>query len=227
MKKALERLVVHKFDIATVIDVGASDGRWSIECMNSFPNARYHLIEAQKGHLKSLKKFEEDYQNGSYVLAAAGDKIGTVYFNNDNLFGGIASKNRIKNGIEVPVVTIDYEVEKHRLKPPYLIKLDTHGFEVPILEGSQDVLKNTEVVIIETYNFKITPNSLKYWEMCSYMDTLGFAPIENVDLMLRVYDNAFWQMDTIFVKTHTLFLIIIITNDESRITQNFCSNTKL
>jgi hypothetical protein len=54
-------------------------------------------------------------------------------------------------------------------------------------------------VIIETYNYQLTGDSFRFWELCSYMDQLGFVPIEMVDLMLREYDHSFWQMDTFFI----------------------------
>ena len=104
-----------------------------------------------------------------------------------------------KNCIEVPVTTIDDEIEKRKLKPPFLIKLDTHGFEIPILEGALKTLKKTELVIIETYNYQLTNKSLKYFQLCEYMERLGFLTIEIADLVLREYDNSLWQMDTFFI----------------------------
>ncbi len=35
-----------------------------------------------------------------------------------------------------PAITIDDAVAHHGLVGPYLLKLDTHGFEVPIIEGA-------------------------------------------------------------------------------------------
>lgn len=102
--------------------------------------------------------------------------------------------------IKVPVTTIDYEVAQRKLSPPYLIKLDTHGCEVPILEGARETLKRANIVIIETYNFQIAKDSLRFWEMCNYMYSLGFLPIDMVDFMHRKKDNAFWQMDTFFIR---------------------------
>jgi len=67
---------------------------------------------------------------------------------------------------------------------------------VPILEGARQTLKEANAVIIETYNFQIAKDSLRFWEMCSYMENLGFLPIDMADFMHRKKDGAFWQMDT-------------------------------
>ncbi len=199
MRAALKRSFERGLDVQTVIDVGASDGRWSRDCMSFFPNANYLLVEAQEGHTKALENFKKEFANVDFVLAAAGLKSGTIYFDDSDLFGGVASDHPIKDGIIVPVVSLDEQIAGRRLLGPYLLKLDTHGFEVPILEGSKEIIKNASLIILETYNFKLTDNSLRYWEMCSYMETLGFSPVENVDFLLRKKDKAFWQMDTFFL----------------------------
>jgi FkbM family methyltransferase len=200
MQGALERCMKRGLNVSTVIDVGASDGRWSRACMKSLPDANYFLVEAQSVHQSGLNQFKEEVEKGDYVLAAAGKSDGKIFFDNENPFGGLASETKLdQNCIEVPVVSIDRELERRNLKGPYLLKLDTHGFEVPILEGAKNTIKDASLVIIETYNYKLTHDSLRFWEMCSYMEKLGFVPIEMVDLMLREYDNSFWQMDTFFI----------------------------
>lgn len=199
MRAALKRCIDRGLDVQTVIDVGASDGRWSRNLMTLLPNANYLLVEAQKEHGKALESFRKEFTNIDIVLAAAGSKKGDIYFDNSDLFGGVASERPIKDGIVVPVISLDEQVANKRLLGPYLLKLDTHGFEVPILVGSKEIIKNASLIILETYNFKLTDNSLRYWEICYYMETLGFLPVENVDFLLRKMDNTFWQMDTFFL----------------------------
>ncbi|MBB05371.1 MAG: methyltransferase FkbM family protein [Pseudooceanicola sp.] len=206
--EAFKRCVKRGVKIETVIDVGSSDGRWSERCMKFYPEAQYLLVEAQEGHLEGLRNCKQRYPNLDFVLAAAGKEAGTIYFDNSNLFGGMASeKPQGTNFIEVPVVSLDTEIRKRGLKGPYLLKLDTHGFEIPILEGAKNIIKEAELIIIEAYNFQLTEDSLKFWELCSYMERLGFLPVDLVDLMLRKKDQAFWQMDIFFIPSKTpLFL---------------------
>ena len=61
-------------------------------------------------------------------------------------------------------------------------------------------LKNSNIVIIEVYNFIIADKSIRFWEMCAYMDKLGFLPIDLVDVLHRKKDNSLWQFDLIFIK---------------------------
>lgn len=202
MQDALTRCAKRGITINTVIDVGASDGRWSSLCAHTFPDAQYLLVEAQQEHETKLTAYCDENAKASYVIAAAGPDDGMVYFDNADLFGGLASKEPIdsKNNHQVAAISLDNEIARRGLQPPYLLKLDTHGFEVPILEGSKAILQAASLVIIETYNYKLTDTSLRFYDLCKYMETLGFYPIEMVDFMLRPYDYSFWQMDTFFVK---------------------------
>jgi FkbM family methyltransferase len=203
MEGALKRCINRGLQIETVIDVGASDGRWSRICMNFLPNAKYLLIEAQQAHQAGLEKLKAENEKVDYILAAAGKKKGTIYFDNSGLFGGLASETPFEtNCIEVPVISIDEEVKRYKLKPTYLIKLDTHGFEVPILEGAMETIKQAELIIIETYNYRLTNDSLKYYQMCDFMEKLGFSSVEVVDFMLRKHDHSFWQMDIFFIQSN-------------------------
>jgi len=201
LRMALQRLHDRNPKFETVIDIGASDGNWSEDVMEYFPQKKYFLIEAQPLHEASLKKFCSEHTNTSYVLAAAGAKEFEIFFEANDPYGGVASyENKGVNSYRVPVTTVDIQVKEKNLKGPFLIKLDTHGFEIPILNGAEETLKNTEVLIIECYNFKLSPECLKFYEMCQYLETKGFRCIDLYDPSYRALDNTFWQMDIVFMK---------------------------
>jgi len=200
---ALKRISSRDIEINTIIDIGASDGRWSKEAMHYFPNASYFLIEANPQHEENLKKFKASHKNVDYILAAAGDIDGKAYFNNGDLFGGLASHepSAPDKCIESLMTTVDAQVRKNNLKPPFLIKMDTHGFEVPIIEGARKSLDSTNYLILETYNFKVTDDSLLFFEMCSYLEKKGFRPVDLYEPFFRPKDNFWWQIDLIFARS--------------------------
>src|ERR1700730_15699226 len=57
---------------------------------------------------------------------------------------------------------------QYSLPGPYLIKLDTHGYEVPILCGATETLRNTNLLVIETYNFRLIESCLLFDEIIAY-----------------------------------------------------------
>ena len=201
MDGAIAGLAKRGHVFGTVIDVGASNGSWTRSFMQHFPNCQYLLVEAQPVHEPALVRFSGEFRNVQFALAAAAEAPGTLFFDASDPLGGQASYTPYKaNNIEVPVITIDGEVRTRALAGPYLIKLDTHGFELPILRGAVKTLRETDAIIVECYNFRLTPDSLLFFEMCNYLKEQGFRCIDLVDSMHRPHDGAFWQMDLVFVR---------------------------
>jgi FkbM family methyltransferase len=195
--------------VQSVIDVGASDGRWSAELMHHFPKAEYLLVEAQSAaHGEALRQFKATHANVDYVLAAAGDRDAEVYFDASDPFGGVASPTPFaENNIVVRMAAVGTLVHERNLRPPFLLKLDTHGFEAPILEGAAQILSQCSMLIIEAYNFTLRPGCLRFYELCQFLEARGFRCVDLFDLMHRPSDHAFWQMDMVFLPaSHPVFL---------------------
>jgi FkbM family methyltransferase len=196
--------------VQTVLDVGASDGRWSAQLMKHYPHARYLLVEAQEeAHGDGLRRFKAAHANVEYVLSAAGDREGEIYFDASAPFGGQASPTPYpppKKNIVVPMAKLDTLVRRHNLAGPFLVKLDTHGFEAPILDGARDVLTQSAMLIIEAYNFMLCPGCLRFHELCAHLETRGFRCADLIEPSHRPGDEAFWQIDLVFLPaTHQVF----------------------
>lgn len=188
--------------VCTVIDVGASNGCWSQKVSRFFPEARFFLVEAQQAHEQGLRRAKARNPRFDFTLCAAGDRDGEIYFDASGLFGGLASPTPLAgNCVTVPVRRIDSLVREWKLAPPFVIKLDTHGFEVPILDGALETLQQTALIVVEAYNFTLTPDSLRFHEMCSWLEARGFRCIDLCEPMHRPKDGAFWQVDLFFVPT--------------------------
>ena len=78
-----------------------------------------------------------------------------VFFDGTDPFGGLASLYPIsycEKQINCTMKRVDTIITESKGKPPYLLKLDTHGFEVPIFEGAEKTLVDTNIIIVESYN---------------------------------------------------------------------------
>jgi len=205
MKSALKRLKnIPNFEkINTVIDIGASNGRWSKEILTFYPtNLDVCAIEALKEREKDLMKLKTKYSQFDFIISAAGDKMNkSIKLNvTSDLDGSTINSSNPTNIRLVPQVTIDEIVSKKKLNGSFIIKFDTHGYEIPIISGSISTLQQTEIIIMEVYNFKITENTLIFHDMIRHLDTLGFRVFDIVDLMRRPTDEVFWQMDLFFLR---------------------------
>lgn len=189
---------------ATVIDLGAAQGNWSKEVMPIWPNASYLLFEPLVERQPDLEQLKKQHPNVQFVIAAAGAAETTISFNvTDDLDGSgfysSPAEGRYQNR-EVKVVTIDQEVKSHHLQGPFALKFDTHGFEVPILKGATEVLKQTQLIVMECYGFVLSPESKLFPEMCLHLDQLGFRLADIIKIERRPGDAMFWQCDAVFLR---------------------------
>jgi FkbM family methyltransferase len=204
MYNGLFRLRSIGLDPATIIDVGAAEGVWTEKAATVWKEADFLLFEPLKERKEQLTNLQSRSKNRIFLaFAAAGKEESEVTFHvSEDLDGsGIATDSKsVENARTVKLTSIDTQVKVDSLAPPFAIKLDTHGFEVPILSGAEETLKNTLFIIVECYGFYIAPGSLLFWEMCQFMNSKGFRLFDLVDTMRRPGDKAFWQCDAIFIK---------------------------
>lgn len=201
MEAGFQRIARHDFNIKSVIDIGASDGKWSKMAMHFLPEARYLALEPLDERSASLKTLRQKKTNFDYVLCVAGESNNNKVVLNvsDDLDGSTVGGRDGEQRI-VQERTIDSIVSEKKLPGPFLLKFDTHGYELPILNGAKQTLLETNIIIMEVYNFRITQTSLRFHEMCEYLERFGFRCYDMASPMLRCHDKAFWQMDLFFCR---------------------------
>jgi FkbM family methyltransferase len=200
MLPAVKRINDHGLEVNSIIDIGASDGSWSDAAMKCFPEALCLAIEPLHERQSALEELKQKRQNFNYVSCVAGEvDVDHVTLNvSSDLDGSTVGGAGMPR--EVPGKTIDTLVGECNLKGPFLLKFDTHGYELPILNGAMQTLADTSVIIMEVYNFQLTGQSLRFHEMCSHLEKLGFRCYDIADPMLREHDQAFWQVDLFFCR---------------------------
>lgn len=201
---AISRLKNIDIEINSVIDIGASDGRWTRDLLPYYPDAQYLMVEANPYHYEALDKFIQNNKNTRYFKGAAGNKNDIICFAAGDPFGGLALNTEVSGDdvIKVQSNTVDNLVKEYNLPKKHLLKLDTHGFEVPIFEGAKETLKNTNIIVVETYGFKFSNTSLKFYEICSYLENLGFTAVDFSEPLWRKKDGMFWQFDLFFIPSN-------------------------
>lgn len=143
MCEGLRWLADYGFIVNTVLYVGAFNGSWSAEYMVYYPDATYVLFEPQPVHSAALDDFAaECKRNVCLVKKAVGASEGYTFFDAADPFGGALSDKEGESLIKVGLTTVDAALLEINSAAPYLLKLDTHGFEKSILAGSTTLLKN-------------------------------------------------------------------------------------
>lgn len=202
MAAAMKRIPAHGIRIDTVIDIGGSTGVWSVEAMKIFPKAAFVSIEPLAEREAALRRLAQRFPHLAYELCAAGDVDGaTAMLSVADDLDGSTIDGRGKTLRPVPVKTIDTIVAERNLTGTFLLKFDTHGYEAAILSGATQTLQHTAVIVMEAYNFRVSDHALRFHEMCTHLENLGFRCYDIADPMLRAYDHAFWQMDLFFCRS--------------------------
>ena len=171
-------------EVNTIIDVGASNGCWTRLALKGWPNAQYLLVEAQRESLVSQVWLDWPLRTRKFSMSLRQPALRME----QSFLTGVTRSEALPArhsgiGISVPVVALDNEIKNRNLRGPFLLKLDTHGFEVPILRGASRILAESSLLVIESYNFDISPECLRFPQFCRYLEDLGFRCIDICDVL--------------------------------------------
>ena len=131
----------------TVLDIGAWCGTWSAELVPYCK--KIYAIEPDKTHFECLLKNTIKFDNIELIDYAMGDTETNVSLTNDDF----TQARRIISSGNILMQTVD----SFKFEDVDLIKVDVEGFEMNVLRGAKDTLKNCKFLMIELNN-----NSKKY-----------------------------------------------------------------
>ncbi len=200
MELALLRINQLGLQPTKVVDVGAAKGSWTKLAMKYWPDSQYVLFEPLVEQIEMIPPDIKSSPNCEIVQAVASNKNGVELLtiaddmDGSGLYGGVG-----KNVREVPEVILDDFISEH--DHSIILKLDTHGFEIPIFEGANKMFACTEAIIVEVYGFYVSPQAKLFHQVSEYLFQHGFRLFDVVDVMRRKKDNAFWQADAIFLRS--------------------------
>jgi FkbM family methyltransferase len=200
MRSVLARLAQRNESIGTVVDIGASDGRWSAQALPLFPAARFIGIDPLAERAAALGRLKRREPRFDYELCAAGAleedtvELAVTADLDGSTVGGAGQSRR------VPSRSIDRILRDKGCRGPFLLKFDTHGFEVPILAGAAATLAGTHFIVMEVYNYRHVSGTLLFHEMCRLLDGHGFRCFNMADPLQRPLDGCLWQMDLFYAR---------------------------
>ena len=173
--------------------------------MTLWPNAHYLLVEPLQEQIDRMSAIRHQ-GNVTLRKGIAGNSNGDIDFDisedfdGSGVYGGKAANIR-----RVSQFRLGDEPCLHD-KNSLLVKLDSHGYEIPILEGCQQILPQISAFVIEVYGFHVSPTACLFHELSEHLFRAGFRLFDIVDIMRREKDSAFWQADAVFIpSTHQLF----------------------
>jgi len=219
--EACERLMPHlkmllpRYRIDTIIDVGANVGQFAAAVRSLNPNVYIHSVEPNPDVYKALEAQAANDKRWRTHQCALGRSRGKIMLNvtaaSDfssclavNEFGAKRFKDgvEISRAVEVDLRTLDdlfTDMPTAVIGNRFVLKLDTQGFDMEVLMGAVEVLKNVQVIVTEASLQPIYTGAKLFPEVLEFMATNGFAlagffPVSRSD-DLRVIES-----DCVFVR---------------------------
>jgi len=194
------RVITNYFYPNRILDIGANVGQFHRECKSTFTDSYIFSIEASAECEESLKQITENYyigllakDNTDYTFykrkndpTSTGNSIYkelTHFFSDDQL-------DIIKtNGIKLDdLFESDSEFD--------LIKIDTQGSELDIIEGGLNLCSKAKGILLEVSLTQYNENAPLYDEVISYMENIGFKKTEILD---EARNHGSHQQDILFI----------------------------
>jgi len=193
-----------------IIDVGTADGTPPLQ--NIFSDSNFFWIEPLKEFENALKGLQQKFK-GDYIISAVGSAEGSFVLNvhkdlhGSTMFNETDGKASDGEPREIPVTTLNKLSAEYNWRQfnKILLKADVQGFELEVLKGSNEILANVDLIILEVSLFRFLKNSPDLFDVIAYMKGLGYVVYDIVGGINRPLDHALGQKDLVFVKENGLF----------------------
>lgn len=191
VKRFYQKLLQSDIEINHFFDVGANYGTHSLLMasngvkVTSFePNPSCNKTASELFDLNTVKV------NQLAIGLGNKDEKAFLQFEQSETWNGTVLSEADEDTIPIEIKKLD-DISKEFNITPKLIKIDTEGFEIKVLEGAQDLLKQQQsIIIFESLNDK---NRTSIWKLFEAVQT----PIYDLDnALIRLNQHSFIQSDS-------------------------------
>ena len=202
---AYARIGHKKIPVGSLINIGSGRGDDIGFFRNFWPKLQSLMIDMDQRFEPVWQELAKKYSGLRHVVCGAGSEDTEGIFQKSNDVGGAlgAGSGDGKHTKSTPIRKIDTLVRDFNMPGPYFLKFDTHGVELDVLAGATETLKQTNLIVMEVYNFKLNfvgGKNLTFDEMSLHMKSLGFRCVDMCDPLFRPGDYALWQFHMFFIR---------------------------
>lgn len=210
-------LGLKRYNIGTIIDVGANTGQFARSMKAHFPTADILCFEPLPEPYRALSSWAARTQGVVALNVALGDRSGTqeMLFHTDHsasssflkttkhsesTFSFTASQRAILTKME----RLDDFISARStpLRREIMLKLDVQGFELHVLRGAASLLETVRAVIVEVILDELYQNQTSFVDIVSIMKEGGLVYSGNLDQVVAHDGHVMW-LDAVFVRKDT------------------------
>lgn len=197
---------------ASVVDVGANAGQFSLAMLREHPGVSILALEPLPDVAAALRANVARHPTVRVSECAAGAVGGSALMHRHvhTLSSSLLATTRAfetafpesarqgpSRPVEVDVARLDDLVSPDELVGPTLLKLDVQGFEIEALKGAERLLSHCDWVLAEAAVERVYDGEPLFADLYDHLRSRGFAFDRPVDL-LRGARGTVSQMDVLF-----------------------------
>lgn len=176
---------LHRINIdpKVIYDIGASMGHWTKKAKEVWPNAEYHLFDAEPLAEDILSRYshnviievlsDQDNKTVEFYRNPYNPAGNSYYQENTNYFDQTTKTFRTTR-------TMDSIVEEKGWNKPNLVKIDVQGAELDILKGMTKTLEHCKDIIVESQHREYNQGAPQFEQVHKYLTKIGFQLITKV-----------------------------------------------
>lgn len=201
---SFRKLAAQNISPGVIVDAGASDGKWTLECSTIFPNAKYLLVEPLPANRSKLETLCHEHRNFHFWPGALGATKGSmtlhVHGDQSSFLPSEYDESTAAAVCDVPVRTLDSLVDEGICSQPNLLKADVQGYEREVLAGAAKSLGAIEVLLLELSFRRIYQGGALAHEVIADLGSRGFRIYDVCTYAQRPRDGELAQADVVFVR---------------------------
>jgi FkbM family methyltransferase len=191
----------------TIIDVGAFEGDWSRMARRIWPESKILMFEPNVVKQDQLKTVAKAIDASTFCeLLGAENDVAVPY----NVMGSGSSVYNERSPLERTV-----EIRRLRridsvlrnIESPAFLKIDTQGYEIEVLKGSDLILPSIDAILLEVAVIEVNEGAPLLHKVLPFLKSIGFLTYDILEIHRRPLDQALNQVDILFVRESSCLLM--------------------
>ena len=177
------------------------------------PNAEFIRFTNQSQKFRKLKKNIQEGKNITLFNFALGDEEKETIINRNDYSPSsslleltdlhtdafpITKKIKEEN---ISIKVLDKIADDLELIKKVMMKIDVQGFELNVLRGSENTLKNVDIILIETSFYELYKNQPLFKDIFGFLTDQGFNYFGSFEQLYDERDGKILQADSIFIRS--------------------------
>lgn len=197
-----------ELDFASIVDVGANIGQFSLFASHCWPNATIHAFEPipdQAERFVAVHEGRATLHKCALGEGAASLPIHVASRKDSSSLLPLGQRQKEMfdmdevGQLEVPVRRLDAVLRSEDLPKPSLLKIDVQGFEYEVLRGAGELVGHFSHIYVEVSFVELYDGQKLYPQINRLLAEMGFELVQKFNLELGPYDEEV-QADLLYKK---------------------------